>query len=202
MQYASLSQYPLCGLHVGAEGAGEWINPLPQHPLCGLHGEVENKWHLSESLPQHPLCGLHAGTPTEHWNITALPQHPLCGLHEQGCTKHNAQTYEMCCEPVHSFSNVYKATLALTIFPSSSAAKAIYITIIGSLGRAIDRNIWCEPHRDWVLTNTSPDTHAGERFGHRTQSLDGLVMLVQELWVILLKCFLIEVSRGRTIMLQ
>lgn len=154
------------------------------------------------SLSQYPSCGLHVGKAAGPEVRQSLPQHPSCGLHEQGCTKHNAQTYEMCCEPVHSFSNVYKATLALTIFPNSSAAKAIYITIIGSLGRAIDRNIWCEPHRDWMLTNTSLDTHAGERFGHRTQSLDGLVMLVQELWVILLKCFLIEVSRGRTVMLQ
>lgn len=45
----------------------------------------------------------------------------------------------ICCEKVDSFSNVGESGLALTIFPFSFAAKATYVAINDSFGRAIDR---------------------------------------------------------------
>ena len=54
----------------------------------------------------------------------------------------------ICCEKVDSFSNVGESGLALTIFPFSFAAKATYVAINDSFGRAIDRFFWCEPHRN------------------------------------------------------
>ena len=45
----------------------------------------------------------------------------------------------ICCEKVDSFSSVGESGLALTIFPFSFAAKATYVAINDSFGRAIDR---------------------------------------------------------------
>ena len=45
----------------------------------------------------------------------------------------------ICCEKVDSFSSVGESGLALTIFPFSFAAKATYVAISDSFGRAIDR---------------------------------------------------------------
>ena len=50
-----------------------------------------------------------------------------------------SQIHAICCELVDSFSDTAKAASALTIFPCSSTVKAIYIAIIDSLGRTIDR---------------------------------------------------------------
>ena len=49
------------------------------------------------------------------------------------------QIHAICCELVDSFSDAAKAASALAIFPCSSTVKAIYIAIIDSLGRTIDR---------------------------------------------------------------
>ena len=49
------------------------------------------------------------------------------------------QIHAICCELVDSFSDAAKAASALTIFPRFSTVKAIYIAIIDSLGRTIDR---------------------------------------------------------------
>ncbi len=54
----------------------------------------------------------------------------------------------ICYEKVDSFSSVGESGLALTIFPFSFAAKATYVAINDSFGRAIDRFFWCEPHRN------------------------------------------------------
>lgn len=67
----------------------------------------------------------------------------------------------MCCELVDSFSDAFEWASALTIFPSSSAAKATSVAMLGSPGRAIDRFGWCEGHRFSVLADTSPDAHTG-----------------------------------------
>lgn len=45
----------------------------------------------------------------------------------------------ICCEKVDSFSSVGESGLALTIFPFSFAAKATYVAINDSFGRAFDR---------------------------------------------------------------
>ena len=61
------------------------------------------------------------------------------GLHQQNRTDAMPQIHAICCELVDSFSDAAKAASALTIFPRFSTVKAIYIAIIDSLGRTIDR---------------------------------------------------------------
>ena len=68
-----------------------------------------------------------------------LPQHTPHGLHQQNRTDAMPQIHAICCELVDSFSDAAKAASALTIFPRFSTVKAIYIAIIDSLGRTIDR---------------------------------------------------------------
>lgn len=70
---------------------------------------------------------------------STLPQHIPHGLHQQNRTDAMPQIHAICCELVDSFSDTAKAASALTIFPCSSTVKAIYIAIIDSLGRTIDR---------------------------------------------------------------
>ena len=70
---------------------------------------------------------------------SALPQHTPHGLHQQNRTDAMPQIHAICCELVDSFSDATKAASALTIFPRFSTVKAIYIAIIDSLGRTIDR---------------------------------------------------------------
>ena len=69
----------------------------------------------------------------------SLPQHTPHGLHQQNRTDAMLQIHAICCELVDSFSDATKAASALTIFPRFSTVKAIYIAIIDSLGRTIDR---------------------------------------------------------------
>ena len=98
-------------------------------------------------LPRRIPCGLHHAVLHQIGDQGALPRRIPCGLHRQKCTECSTQFGGMCRESVDSFSQHCKMCRALTIFPCSSAAKAIYIAIIGSLGRTIDRFFWCEPHR-------------------------------------------------------
>lgn len=49
------------------------------------------------------------------------------------------------------FQETRKCSQALTMFLSSSATKATYVAISGSLGRTIDRFVWCELHRVFKL---------------------------------------------------
>lgn len=54
-------------------------------------------------------------------------------------SKKQCSALRICCEKVDSFSSVGESGLALTIFPFSFAAKATYVAINDSFGRAIDR---------------------------------------------------------------
>ena len=131
-----------------------------------------------------------------------LPQRTLYGLRRQKCTKSGAPYGRICCEQVDSFSGVSETTPALTMFPGSFAVKAISIAIDDSLGRTIDRIIWCEVHRFFLLTDTSPNAHAGKGFGQRGQSLYGLIMQCYKVRIVLRKRFLIEIFCLWVIMLQ
>ena len=93
----------------------------------------------------------------------SLPQHTLRGLHWQ---KYFALFCRMCCKLVDSFSVEQRMLTALTIFPDFSAAKATYVAIIDSLGRTIDRFLWCEHPVFFLLTSTSPDAHTGRCLWH------------------------------------
>ena len=91
------------------------------------------------SLPQHTPHGLHLVDAVNQAGFNALPQHTPHGLHQQNRTDAMPQIHAICCELVDSFSDAAKAASALTIFPRFSTVKAIYIAIIDSLGRTIDR---------------------------------------------------------------
>ena len=92
-----------------------------------------------QTLPQHIPHGLHHTDRVQSTVPHTLPQHIPHGLHQQNRTDAMPQIHAICCELVDSFSDATKAASALTIFPCSSTVKAIYIAIIDSLGRTIDR---------------------------------------------------------------
>ena len=87
----------------------------------------------------------------------ALPQRIRAGCDPSQCNRHGnvflchsafarvataekqCSALRICCEKVDSFSSVGESGLALTIFPFSFAAKATYVAINDSFGRAIDR---------------------------------------------------------------
>ena len=96
----------------------------------------------------------------------SLPQHTLRGLRRQKYIKYFALFCRMCCKLVDSFSVEQRMLTALTIFPDFSAAKATYVAIIDSLGRTIDRFLWCEHSVFFLLTSTSPDAHTGRCLWH------------------------------------
>ena len=135
---------------------------LPQHTPHGLHRTRRRlRWqaiHFASAhpariasrdastgsiaaspLPQHTPHGLHPFRVPAAAFFQSLPQHTPHGLHQQNRTDAMPQIHAICCELVDSFSDATKAAAALTIFPCSSTVKAIYIAIIDSLGRTIDR---------------------------------------------------------------
>ena len=73
-----------------------------------------------------PFCGA--------CNILCLSAFVRVATAEKQCS-----ALRICCEKVDSFSSVGESGLALTIFPFSFAAKATYVAINDSFGRAIDR---------------------------------------------------------------
>ena len=103
---------------------------------CSAHDRLNTMpFRLFRNTPH----GLHPPTRTPKSTPTTLPQHTPHGLHQQNRTDAMPQIHAICCELVDSFSDAAKAASALTIFPCSSTVKAIYIAIIDSLGRTIDR---------------------------------------------------------------
>lgn len=66
---------------------------------------------------------------------------PLChsAFARVATAEKQCSALRICCEKVDSFSSVGESGLALTIFPFSFAAKATYVAINDSFGRAIDR---------------------------------------------------------------
>ena len=103
---------------------------------CSAHDRLNTMpFRLFRNTPH----GLHQTTPYQHTRQSALPQHTPHGLHPQNRTDAMPQIHAICCELVDSFSDATKAASALTIFPRFSTVKAIYIAIIDSLGRTIDR---------------------------------------------------------------
>ena len=103
---------------------------------CSAHDRLNAMpFRLFRNTPH----GLHPPTRTPKSTPTTLPQHTPHGLHQQNRTDAMPQIHAICCELVDSFSDATKAASALTIFPRFSTVKAIYIAIIDSLGRTIDR---------------------------------------------------------------
>ena len=114
--------------------------PLPQHTPHGLHqgrsGQHRQSRGLCLSTPRTDCIKNNHGFASLD---DSLPQHTPHGLHQQNRTDAMPQIHAICCELVDSFSDAAKAASALTIFPRFSTVKAIYIAIIDSLGRTIDR---------------------------------------------------------------
>lgn len=102
----------------------------------------------------------------------------------------------ICCEKVDSFSSVGESGLALTIFPFSFAAKATYVAINDSFGRAIDRFL-VRTAPELVLTMTSPNTHACDRFGKGFQAMNLGIMHGDKIRIVYPQCFFIKRTRLR-----
>ena len=156
-----------CGLRLTSLTPQQFADCFATAHSCGLRPHQKNP--LS---PDHPLC--HSAfvrvatmNSSKHILLTfALPQRIRAGCDLASSTRrrpkmlcHSAfvrvataekqcSALRICCEKVDSFSSVGESGLALTIFPFSFAAKATYVAINDSFGRAIDRFFWCEPHRN------------------------------------------------------
>ena len=142
-------------------------NSLPQHTLRGLRRLTTlSAYHSLPFASAHAAwVALGAGFFVGQ-KLSTLPQHTLRGLHWQKHIKYFALFCRMCCKLVDSFSVEQRMLTALTIFPDFSAAKATYVAIIDSLGRTIDRFLWCEHPVFFLLTSTSPDAHTGRCLWH------------------------------------
>ena len=125
---------------------------------CGLRqGEEYKKMQAALFATAHS-CGLRRVP-----SFGSCPARPLChsafvrvatkiifdfDIHQSLChsafvrvatAEKQCSALRICCEKVDSFSSVGESGLALTIFPFSFAAKATYVAINDSFGRAIDR---------------------------------------------------------------
>lgn len=87
------------------------------------------------TLPQRIRAGCDGkASPDQLWWILCHSAFARVATSEKQCS-----ALRICCEKVDSFSSVGESGLALTIFPFSFAAKATYVAINDSFGRAIDR---------------------------------------------------------------
>ena len=141
-------------------------NPLPQRIRAGCDKRARQSANSRTAFATAHSCGLRRTTLLLACIDRALPQRIRAGCDQTAGTKaprqhlcHSAfvrvataekqcSALRICCEKVDSFSSVGESGLALTIFPFSFAAKATYVAINDSFGRAIDRFFWCEPHRN------------------------------------------------------
>ena len=86
-------------------------------------------------LPQRIRAGCDEGV----ISIVLTPSLCLSAFVRVATAEKQCSALRICCEKVDSFSSVGESGLALTIFPFSFAAKATYVAINDSFGRAIDR---------------------------------------------------------------
>ena len=131
---------------------------LPQRIRAGCDPPAVSLSNASETLPQRIRAGCDCQAVRPCRKDTSLPQriragcddYERCGRCYEGNLCHSAfarvataekqcSALRICCEKVDSFSSVGESGLALTIFPFSFAAKATYVAINDSFGRAIDR---------------------------------------------------------------
>ena len=92
-------------------------------------------YRIGHSLPQRIRAGCDVfGIISEYILALCHSAFARVATAEKQCS-----ALRICCEKVDSFSSVGESGLALTIFPFSFAAKATYVAINDSFGRAIDR---------------------------------------------------------------
>lgn len=87
------------------------------------------------ALPQRIRAGYDAAEKLDYQRLILC----LSAFVRVATAKKQWSALRICCEKVDSFSSVGESGLALTIFPFSFAAKATYVAINDSFGRAIDR---------------------------------------------------------------
>ena len=109
--------------------------PLPQRIRAGCDDEDAERFLEALTLPQRIRAGCDPKSKCKSVNDC------LChsAFARVATAEKQCSALRICCEKVDSFSSVGESGLALTIFPFSFAAKATYVAINDSFGRAIDR---------------------------------------------------------------
>ena len=103
---------------------------------CGLRPDIRRSAvEFVNSLPQR----IRAGCDAKQYDRAARILLCHSAFVRVATSKKQCSALRICCEKVDSFSSVGESGLALTIFPFSFAAKATYVAINDSFGRAIDR---------------------------------------------------------------
>ncbi len=114
---------------------GEWEAFATAHS-CGLRPSLSRFGVVRSNFATAHSCGL------RRRRAQFLVINPaLChsAFVRVATAEKQCSALRICCEKVDSFSSVGESGLALTIFPFSFAAKATYVAINDSFGRAIDR---------------------------------------------------------------
>ena len=129
-----LSAFARVATRIFSAGAASCAS-LPQRIRAGCDYSNVAGIAARQALPQR----IRAGCDTAVSGITA--QTALChsAFARVATSEKQCSALRICCEKVDSFSSVGESGLALTIFPFSFAAKATYVAINDSFGRAIDR---------------------------------------------------------------
>ena len=133
------------------------VEPFATAHSCGLRPSFSSFAPSSASFATAHSCGLRLNKNPKNTGRRTLPQRIRAGcdvgnykVRNKPLLCHSAfvrvataekqcSALRICCEKVDSFSSVGESGLALTIFPFSFAAKATYVAINDSFGRAIDR---------------------------------------------------------------
>ena len=124
-------------IHIfGASGSGTTMARLCLSAFARVATRIFSAGAAScASLPQRIRAGCDRGHEAYSCDIQ------LChsAFARVATAEKQCSALRICCEKVDSFSSVGESGLALTIFPFSFAAKATYVAINDSFGRAIDR---------------------------------------------------------------
>ena len=133
-----------CGLRLRLRLSLQAVRALPQRIRAGCDAVI------GTSIKDGHLCHSAFVRVATEWLRKKLKLSDLChsAFVRVATAEKQCSALRICCEKVDSFSSVGESGLALTIFPFSFAAKATYVAINDSFGRAIDRFFWCEPHRN------------------------------------------------------
>ena len=136
MQYPySLPQRIRAGCDCLATSSMRVGRALPQRIRAGCDGKYRISLHNQNPLPQRIRAGCDVRW-TKFCTYSGLCHSAFVRV---ATAEKQCSALRICCEKVDSFSSVGESGLALTIFPFSFAAKATYVAINDSFGRAIDR---------------------------------------------------------------
>ena len=131
----ALPQRIRAGCDPFCEGGNKNEGSLPQRIRAGCDFADSNTAHCTRALPQR----IRAGCDIARIGINKHGELCHSAFARVATAEKQCSALRICCEKVDSFSSVGESGLALTIFPFSFAAKATYVAINDSFGRAIDR---------------------------------------------------------------